>query len=177
MDVLPVLKRPGQRWQDVFSEQEIDDLYSLPLADGVLMRLLVEAGLRKAEARKLQLRRLKLEPPPAQVVVVAGKGGKDRVIVMSSVLRGAVEELLFMERLDPLAYLWYSKPGGGRANRSRPIGDGSFDRWWRRCVDAAGVRYRNPHVTRHTFATRWLRRGGRLETLSGQRQRVDQDDI
>jgi integrase len=28
------------------------------------------------------------------------------------------------------------------------------------------VRYRNPHTTRHTFATRWLQRGGRMETLS-----------
>ncbi len=28
------------------------------------------------------------------------------------------------------------------------------------------VRYRNPHTTRHTFATAGLRRGGRLETVS-----------
>jgi integrase len=48
----------------------------------------------------------------------------------------------------------------------KPIGDGSFDRWWRRCLGAADVRYRNPHVARHTFATRWLRRGGRITTLS-----------
>jgi integrase len=47
-----------------------------------------------------------------------------------------------------------------------PLGDGSFDRWWGRSLAEAGVRYRNPHTTRHTFATRWLRRGGRLETLS-----------
>jgi integrase len=46
------------------------------------------------------------------------------------------------------------------------IADGTFHRWWCRCIEAAGVRYRNPHVTRHTFATNWLRRGGRLETLS-----------
>ena len=46
------------------------------------------------------------------------------------------------------------------------LGAGSFDRWWRRSLASAGVRYRNPHTTRHTFATRWLRRGGRLETLS-----------
>ena len=28
------------------------------------------------------------------------------------------------------------------------------------------VRYRNPRRARHTFATRWLKRGGRMETLS-----------
>jgi integrase len=31
--------------------------------------------------------------------------------------------------------------------------------WWRRCLDTAGVRYRNPHMARHTFATRWRRLG------------------
>jgi integrase len=42
----------------------------------------------------------------------------------------------------------------------------SFDRWWRACLTAAGVRYRNPHMARHTFATDYLRRRrGRLETL------------
>lgn len=38
-------------------------------------------------------------------------------------------------------------------------------RWWRSCLETAGVRYRNPHLARHTFATNWLRGGGRLETL------------
>ena len=68
---------------------------------------------------------------------------------------------------EPQDYLWYSRPGGGRSiSRARQIGDGSFDRWWKRCLEQAGIRYRNPHTARHTFATRWLRDGGRLETLS-----------
>ncbi len=59
-----------------------------------------------------------------------------------------------------------TRPGGGRLQRSTPIGKGSVAVWWGRCLAEAGVRYRNPHTARHTFATRWLRRGGRLETLS-----------
>src|SRR5215213_7085764 len=59
-----------------------------------------------------------------------------------------------------------NQQGWHAISRVKPIGEGTFHRWWERCLDAAGVRYRNPHVTRHTFATRWLRRGGRLETLS-----------
>jgi integrase len=46
------------------------------------------------------------------------------------------------------------------------VGEGTFARWYTDCLDRAGVRYRNPHTTRHTFATNWLRQGGRLETLS-----------
>jgi integrase len=78
-----------------------------------------------------------------------------------------LNELAILEGLGSSDYLWYTRPGGGgKIERSKPIGEGSFDRWWRRCVDAASVRYRNPEVARHTFATRWLRRGGRLTTLS-----------
>jgi hypothetical protein len=40
------------------------------------------------------------------------------------------------------------------ALRDKPIGEGTFSRWWRRCLDDAGVPYRNPHTARHTFATR-----------------------
>jgi integrase len=51
-------------------------------------------------------------------------------------------------------------------SRSRAIGEGTFHRWWERSLEGAGVRYRNPHTARDTFATRWLRRGGRMDTLS-----------
>jgi integrase/recombinase XerD len=112
----------------------------------------------------LQVRRLKVDT--AELVVIGGKGDKDRVVPMTARLRQGVEELLLFERLEPQAHLWYTRPGGGKVSRSRGLGAGSFDPWWRRSLAAAGVRYRNPHKTRHTFATRWLRRGGRLETLS-----------
>ena len=35
-----------------------------------------------------------------------------------------------------------------------------------RVIEEASVKYRNPHCARHTFATHWLKRGGRIETLS-----------
>jgi integrase len=85
---------------------------------------------------------------------------------MNARVQQAVNELLLMEQLKPEDYLWYTRPGGGRLQRSTPIGKGSFAVWWARCLAEAGVRYRNSHTARHTFATRWLRRGGRLETLS-----------
>jgi integrase/recombinase XerD len=164
MSFLPAVKRRPQRYIDVFSEAEVDDLVVLALIDSVLMLALVDAGLRKSEASALQVRRLKVDT--GELVVVAGKGGKDRVVPMTARLRQGVQELLLFERLEPQAYLWYARPGGGKVSRARPLGAGSFDRWWRRSLAEAGVRYRNPHVARHTFATRWLRRGGRLETLS-----------
>jgi integrase/recombinase XerD len=128
------------------------------------MLLLIEAGLRKSEASALQVRRLRLDP--SEVTVVGGKGGKDRVVPMTARLQQRVQELLLFEQLKPEDHLWYTRPGGGHPQRSTPISKGSFAVWWSRCLTEAGVRYRNPHTARHTFATRWLRRGGRMETLS-----------
>jgi integrase len=45
------------------------------------------------------------------------------------------------------------------------IGEGTFARWWARCLADANVRYRNPHVARHTFATTWRRRGLDLDEI------------
>ena len=132
------------------------------------MAVLFDAGLRKAEARHLRAGRCLLEE--RQLVVVGGKGGKDRVIPMGERLTGALADLFLTEGIEADHFPWYSRRGNQQGwhaiSRVKPIGEGTFHRWWERCLDAAGVRYRNPHVARHTFATRWLRRGGRMETLS-----------
>jgi len=166
-DALPEMRQPPPRVIDTFSDEEMSVLEDLPLRDGALMQLLFDAGLRKAEARHFRLMHLRPSPPPGQVVVLKGKGGKDRVIGATLALSQRVNELAVIEGLAAQDHLWYMRPGGGsKVTRDKPIVDSSFDRWWRRCLSEAGVRYRNPHVTRHTFATRWLRRGGRLTTLS-----------
>jgi integrase len=163
-DVLPEMRQAPQRVIDTFSDEEVAILEELPNRDGALMQLLFDAGLRKGEARNFRLMHLR---PVGEVVVLKGKGGKDRVIPATSVLSQRVNELAVIEGMKAKDYLWYSRPGGGsKIARDKPIGDGSFDRWWRRCIEETGVRYRNPHTTRHTFATRWLRRGGRITTLS-----------
>ena len=166
-ETLPTIKRTPQRVIDTFSEAEVALLEALPVRDGALMQLLFDAGLRKGEARAFRLMHLRPDPIPGEIVVLQGKGGKDRVIPATLAVSQRLNELAILEGLAPREHLWYSRPGGGsRLEREKQTGEGSFARWWRRCVEEAGVRYRNPHVTRHTFATRWLRRGGRLTTLS-----------
>jgi integrase len=149
---VPKRKPAGQRVIDTFTPTEIAMLVDLPVQDGALMAILLYAGLRKAEARNLRRRDVQLER--GQIVVYDGKGGKDRAIVLHEIVAQAMAD---------------SKPGGGDViDRSRPIGEGTFHRWYGRCLEAAGVQYRHPHTTRHTFATEWLRAGGRLSTLKGQ---------
>jgi integrase/recombinase XerD len=161
-ETLPTIKRAPQRVIDTFSDEEIAQLQDLAIRDGALMQLLFDVGLRKGEARRLRLQNVGEE-----VRILRGKGGKDRLVPATVRVSQRLNELAILDGLSPRDHLWYSRPGGGqKIARDRPIGDGSFDRWWRRCLSEAGIRYRNPHVARHSFATRWLKRGGRITTLS-----------
>ncbi len=166
MERLPSIAREGQKVIDVFSDAEIAALTSLPPVDATPMLILFEAGLRRSEARHLRVRDFRADPMPGQLIILNAKGRKDRLIPMTRRLAAAVAEFTLLEGLGPNHHFWYSRPGGHHVRRDRPIGETSFLVWWRRCLQQAGVRYRNPHVSRHTFATRWLRRGGRLHTLS-----------
>jgi integrase/recombinase XerD len=169
MDRIPRAPQPPGRYVEVFTDAEVAALTSLEdLRDRAPMAVLLNAGLRKAEARHLRAGRCSLEEH--QLVIVGGKGGKDRVIPMGERLASVLADLFLTEGIGPEQFVWY----GGRGNqlgyraviRSKAIGEGTFHRWWERSLEAAGVRYRNPHTARHTFATRWLKRGGRMETLS-----------
>ena len=165
LEMVPKQKQTGQRVTDVFTDAERTLLESLPAPDGQLFTILFWAGLRKGEARRLLRRHLNLDR--AELVIYRGKGDKDRAVPMHPVVQAAVADLDLLERLGAGDHVWYSRPGGGKhIERSRPIGEGTFHRWYVRCLDAAGVHYRNPHTTRHTFATRCLRAGIPVERVS-----------
>jgi integrase/recombinase XerD len=165
-DYLPAMKQQPQKVIDVFSEAEVDALLSLDVVDAAPLAVLFDGMLRKAEARYLRLRHC--APETNQVVVIDGKGGKDRIVPMSSRLRSLLAELALMEGLRPTEHIFYAVRANevsSRRIREKPIGEGTFARWWRRCLDDAGVRYRKPHTARHTGATRWRLRGLSLEEL------------
>jgi integrase len=168
MDRVARPRRGKQPHIDVFTDAEVALLCSLPAPDGQLLTLMLNTGLRKGECRRLQRRHIALEQ--AQLVVYQGKGGKDRVVGLNELVARAVAELDILEGLNSDDYLWCSRPGGGQSvNRSRPVAETTFHRWWqdpdKGVLARAGVSYRNPHVTRHTFATRLLRRGARIENV------------
>ena len=173
LDVMGRVRYPKTRRQaviDIFSETECIRLLQQPDRDRPLVRLLLEAGLRKGEARRLQLRSVDIEQ--SRLLIVEGKGGKDRVIPIAADLVEQLLGLAIRDGLQPDDNLWYATKvnqfGSAHAHihRERPIGEATFARWWRTCCERARVPYRNPHVCRHTFATRWLRDGGRMETLA-----------
>jgi integrase len=165
-DQLPEIKKRPQPVIRVFTDPEIEALLSLPVVDAAPLAVLLEAGLRKAEARNLRLQ--DALPESGQVIVLKGKGQRDRVVPMTGRLKYLLNELALTERLDPKDHIFYAVRANATTRsllRDRPIGEGTFARWWRSCLDGAHVRYRTPHTARHTFATRWRRAGLALDEI------------
>lgn len=156
-------RRAGKKVYDIYTGPEVKALEALPPIDGALLSIMLRAGLRRSECCELRVRDIR----EREIIVIGGKGGKDRTVPMGKTLTAAVALLCAEAGLSDRDYLWYRRVNQGRTvKRERAMGDGSFTRWHDRVFKDAGVRARNPHMTRHTFATNWLRQGGRLETLS-----------
>jgi len=165
-EALPDMRPRRQKVIEVFSETEVDALLALDVVDAAPLAVLLEAGLRKAEARALRFRHC--HPESSQLIVLAGKGNRDRVIPMSSRLLVLLSDLAILEGLGERDHVFYSVRANdvvSRRQRENPIGEGTFARWWRRCLTDAGVRYRTPHTARHTFATRWRLRGLAIDEI------------
>lgn len=175
MELIPMMRRQPRRQPEVFSPAEVDALLSLDVVDAAPLAVLFDAGLRRAElignkerdTPGLLLRHCR--PESGYVKVIDGKGGKDRMVPMSNRLRALIADLELLEALGPNDHILYrvqANAMGSKRLRDRRVGEGTFARWWRRCLDDAGVRYRKPHVARHTFATTWRRRGLELDDLA-----------
>jgi integrase len=150
MRKVPKIKHPERRTRDIFTVAQVALLEALPTPDGQLFAILFGTGLRKAEARKL--RRDAIDLDRRRLIVREGKGGKDRVVALTPGAIQAVADLDLLEQLRRDDYLWGCRPGGGTlVSRRWPIGDSTYSRWYERCLNTAGVRYLNPHTTRHTY--------------------------
>ena len=173
VEMLPAMTYKPNRSYDLFTAAESDALCALPSPVGQLMTLMLWTGLRRSEAMFLTGKRLDLGQ--SQVIVMEGaKGSKTRRVPMIDRVATAASELLTLEGIGPADFVWSVRPGGGRVKRSQPIGNTSFDRWWRQSLDAANVRHRNPHMTRHSFATRMRELGLPMESIQ---QRLGHESI
>lgn len=160
MELLPLIRRLPRRRPVTFTDAEVDALLGLPIHDAAPLALLFDAGLRRGEAQRIQLRHCL--PSSGSVKVIEGKGSKDRIIPMSSRLQMLLADLEILEGVEPkdnIFYRVYANSVTSKRLRDKPIGEGTFSRWWHRCLLEAGVEYRYPHTARHTFATSWRRRG------------------
>ena len=164
LDRVPSFPRVPQRVVPTFSDGEIAALEELPTPDGPLFSILFDAGLRASECRALQVKHVVFDR--SYIVILKGKGRKDRVIPMTRRLASRLADWFLFDALEREDYLWYSRPGGHHIQRRRPITPTSLKLWYRRSIEDAGITYRNLHATRHTFATRCLRSGISITAVS-----------
>jgi len=140
--------------------------YFGPHRDYLFMRLMLQTGLRSAEA--VSLRPEHVNMTTSKLNVREGKGAKDRTLWMGEELRGELGE--WMERRSEVT-------AGAEATatgRLLPTRKGttvatshlrrSVKRYARK-AELPEVERVSPHTLRHTFATRLYRETGKIRTV------------
>jgi integrase/recombinase XerD len=158
---VPKMRQPKRRPKDIFSEEEVALLEALPSPHGQLFTILFGTGLRRGEA--ISLRRDHVDLHRARLIVYSGKGDKDRIIPISATVQAAIADLDLLERLGRDEYVWALVRKGRYRFRKAEIGGTTFETWYRNRIRDAGVRYLNPHQTRHTYGHRLRELGFDLE--------------
>lgn len=155
---LPKPLSPSRALDMVQGDAAPHDVTWIAARDQAVLTLLYGAGLRVSEALSLNGKDLVGEP---DVIRIAGKGGKERVVPLLPVIHQAIAAY---RRLCPYA-LGTDSPlfVGARGGRLNP-----------RLVQKTVERLRSalnlpesatPHALRHSFATHLLANGGDLRTI------------
>ena len=133
--------------------------------DAIACDLLGRHALRRNELRLVQARHFNLD---AGELTVFGKGGTVIPIPLYPDLLERIVRLALRREWHPDEFLLYPyKAGmkGGRVqiiweDRLRPYSKSGIDRWWRRCLERAGIDYFPKHELRHTSGTNFYRDSG-----------------
>lgn len=120
--------------------------------DMALLRLLIDTGIRRAEAAGIQLADVDM---PMRTVRVTGKGGHQRSIPMGAKSAQALDRYLRIRvghRLVGLPALWLGPRG--------PLTVWGVTSVLKKRAKKAGLGKIYPHLLRHTFAHEWRLNGG-----------------
>ena len=163
--------KTGRALPKYLSEDEVDKLLGAARdqsgASGTRLTALVEllyaTGLRVSELVGLPLAALSRD---GQMVLVRGKGNKERMVPLSDPAREAIAAYLelrggFLKDGAPSNYLFPSKAKEGHLTRA------GFGLLLKDLALVAGIEPKrvSPHVLRHSFASHMLAHGADLRTL------------
>jgi len=129
----------------------------------LLLELLYGAGLRVSELVGLPLAAVLRQ---AKVLVLRGKGGKERMVPLGEPVRAALAEYLaerdfFLVKAKPSPWLFASRGAKGHLTRQR------LTQLLKSLAPSAGIEPSrlSPHVLRHAFATHLLDHGADLRSV------------
>ena len=163
--------RLGRRLPKTMSQDEVGRILAIARdrdgADGrrltALLEILYATGLRVTELVTLPISALSRD---RRVLVVRGKGGKERMVPLGAPARRAIELYLAdrgkVERSGAaVRFLFPGRSGPGHLSRSH------FARLLKRLGTKAGIDPRrvSPHVLRHAFATHLVDHGADLRSV------------
>lgn len=132
----------------------------LHLRDRAMLELLYACGLRASEVCTLRIDDLK---PTLGVIIVTGKGNKQRMVPIGKPAQKAVEE--YMKRCRPT--LARAKSGDTLllSRSGRPLERVAVWQLVKKNAKAAGLNKVHPHALRHSFATHLLSGGADLRVV------------
>ncbi len=155
----------------VLSESEVDRLLAAARerdgAEGArlvaLVELLYATGLRVSELVSLPLAALRGDP---RLLIVRGKGGRERMVPLGDMAARAVSAYLevrdrFVRPGAASPWLFASRSASGHLTRHR------LGQLLKELAQAAGIELRrvSPHVLRHAFASHLLAHGAGLRAV------------
>jgi len=140
------------------------------LRDAALVMLLIDTGLRSAEAIGLRVEDVAVHGASSPHAVVLGKGRRPRSVPIGTKAALAIDRYLRVRHRHPhaaLPWMWISSKGRLTTSGLRQLLE-------RHC-DQAGIERLHPHQFRHHFAHAWLVQAGaesELMALAGWRSRA-----
>lgn len=164
--------RRGRPLPKLLAEDDVDKLLAAAQKregpDGLrllaLLEILYATGLRVSELVGLPLNAIR---PKERVVLVRGKGGRERMVPLGDAALRALEDYLavrkehFLPEGADSRWLFPSRGADGRLTRQR------FGQLLKELAGEAGLPLRkvSPHVLRHAFATHLLAHGADLRAV------------
>lgn len=157
LDLLPLQKR-RRTVPSPISEREVAALLEAEsdLKNRAILMIFYSGGLRLQEA--LQLRPVDIDSAGMRIRIRAGKGNKERYVMLSSTLLDTLRT--YFKQYKPEKWLFYGK------TKADPVNSRSVQKMIHKAAAAAGIRKRvTAHILRHSFATHLLDRGTNLRYI------------
>lgn len=166
------LAKTPMRQVEFLEVEELDRLLKAPertatglisMRDKAVLELLFSTGLRVSELSNLKLESINLA---RDEFTIRGKGGKTRLVFLSSTAKEAIKHYLEKRRdTSPFMFVSHDRAKQGR-EETGPLTPRSIQRMVERYAMNVGItKHITPHTLRHTFATDLLLSGADIRSV------------